>query len=219
MKKNILKIWTRIQNKDTAFSENDFIQFNRDFSELMDDLWYKYKSFSSANLKKLVKENAELFNKLADILQYEPKFFSAEGIYNWLFEVFETGEMPQAGIFAQNLPWDAEDVAPIACLYIKDPNMRKWIVQHWSICKDYRFSILRSLNENKIFDASMFKIYNPHFFRKLTIYIISMAALLYIFFNNFIPLILLICLAGLISYWISKELYFAIRCKSIKAFW
>ena len=177
MEKNILKIWTRVQNKDTAFSENDFIQFKRDFSEMIDDFWYRYKSFSLANMKRLVNENRALFDKLADILLYEPRFFSAQGICNWLLDVFETGEMPCAGKFVIHLSWNAEDVAPLAFLYVKDAQMRSWIAQHWNVCYRYRCNILWALHKEHVFDYNLFKVYNPHFIRKFALFVLLFGGL------------------------------------------
>lgn len=213
----INKLWTSINIEKPVFSEKDFFQFHQDFGKMADSFGHQY--LSSSNLQKMVIENQIVFEKLADILVYEPNFFASRFIQDRLFLVFETGKMPRAGIFAQYLPWSVEKVAALTPLYVADAQMRIWIAQNWNVCQKYRFNILWGLHDEHIKDAELFKIYNPHFLRKFAFFVIVSALMCFLYFNAYIPDVLLTLVELLLSYWILSEFFFALLCCSIKAFW
>lgn len=219
MTRFVYVLWTRINCEKPFFFDADFAQFHADFCEMIDDFWYIYKSFLLPDLKRLVQDNVNLFEKMADILQYEPKFFAFNDIQKWLFEVFETGEMPRAGVFASCLNWQAEDVASLASLYVKDSQMRSWIVKNWNSCRQYRYSIVWALRKDHIFDAELFRKYNPHFLRQFSLFVLLLGSVSWLHFNEYIPLGMFYLAMVLLGYWILLELVFTLFCHKYKAFW
>lgn len=219
MEKFIQKIWVKIKTEQPQFSEKDIACFYHDFSEMTDNMWYKYHSFSFSALKQLVEENQRLFEYLADIMLYEPRFCSAHFIQEWLFFVFETGKLPRAGDFVSHLSWSVEKVAPLVPLYIKDEQMRGWIVKNWNVCQKYRFNILWALREEHIFDANLFEVYNPHFLRQFTAFVMIVCGMTYVYVNDFIPHVLFWLILPFLIYWILTELSVAILCSTWRAFW
>ena len=219
MKSFVDKLWTRISLEKPIFTDKEFCKFFIDFSEMMDDFWFEYHSFSFSALRKMVEENLSLFEKLADILVYEPKFFVPSFIQGWLFGVFETGKMPRAGEFASRLNWNVEIVAPLVALYVKDEKIRLWIAAHWNVCQKYRYNILWALHEEHIFDYKLFEAYNPHFLRQFAIFIFLFGVLAYLHIYDYLSAGLFFLIMLPLGYWILTELFFTILCRKIKAFY
>lgn len=219
MKSFVDRLWTRISLEKPIFTDIEIFQFSEDFSEMMDDFWFEYHSFSFSAMRKIVEENQELFEKLSDILEYEPKFFSPNFIQGWLLDVFETGKMPCAGKFIKHLDWSAEKVAPLIALYVKDEQARLWIASHWNVCHKYRYNILWALHDEHVFDYNLFKVYNPHFLRQLAIAVIVFGGVGWLYLNDYIPQAVFFLISALLGYWILTELFFTFLCGKIKAFW
>ena len=219
MKSFVDKLWTRISLEKPIFTDREFCKFYEDFSKMMDDFWFSYHSFSLSAMQKMVEEKQSLFEKLADILVYEPKFFMPSFIQSWLFGVFETGKMPRAGEFVFYLNWNEELIAPLVVLYIKDEKIRSWTATHWNICQKYRYNILWALHEENIFDYNLFNAYNPHFFKQFFVFILLSGGLVWLHIYNYLPLVLFLFIMVPLGYWILTELFFTILCCKIKAFW
>ena len=219
MKSFIDKLWTRISFEKPIFTEKEFCKFYEDFSEMMDNFWFEYHSFSLSAMRKMVAENRSLFEKLADILEYEPKFFMPSFIQGWLMDVFETGKMPRAGDFVLHLNWNAKTVAPLVALYVKDEKIRLWIAAHWNVCQKYRYNILWALHEEHIFDYKLFNAYNPHFLRQFGVFVILFGGLGWLYIFDYIHPGLFFLLMLPLGYWILTELFFTILCRKFKAFW
>lgn len=216
MKNFVNLVWNQIQKGKTAFSWVDFVNFQDNFGEMLENYWKQY-SYSDSGGRQFVAENRALFEKLADILLVNADFFSVRFIREWLYFIYETGQMPRAGDFIVGLKWRKEAVAPYVIFYVDDAKVRYWIAQNWDICHKNRVKILWALHEKHIHDYDLFKIYNPHFLRSFLLFLMFSAVLGFVYFEYAKHPLLLVAEVFCL-YWILLEFYFALLCRNWRAF-